>query len=62
METYQVEKIIEDLIEKGLPFDLAPEIELLLINSYAEAEAAKIEVRRLKNILSWTENPERMGQ
>lgn len=62
METYQVENIIEDLIEKGLPFDLAPEIELLLINSYAEAEAAKIEVRRLKNILSWTENPERMGQ
>lgn len=61
METYQVENIIEDLIEKGLPFDLAPEIELLLINSYAEAEAAKIEVRRLKNILSWTENPERMG-
>lgn len=62
METYQVEKIIEDLIEKGLPFDLAPEIELLLINSYAEAEAAKAEVKRLKNILSWTENPERMGQ
>lgn len=62
METYQVENIIEDLIEKGLPFDLAPEIELLLINSYAEAEAAKVEVRRLKNILSWTENPERMGQ
>lgn len=62
METYQVENIIEDLIEKGLPFDLAPEIELLLINSYAEAEAAKIEVRRLKNILSWTENPESMGQ
>lgn len=62
METYQVENIIEDLIEKGLPFDLAPEIELLLINTYAEAEAAKAEVRRLKNILSWTENPERMGQ
>lgn len=62
METYQVENIIEDLIEKGLPFDLAPEIELLLINSYAEAEAAKAEVRRLKNIISWTENPERMGQ
>ena len=62
METYQVENIIEDLIEKGLPFDLAPEIELLLINSYAEAEAAKAEVRRLKNILSWTENPERMGK
>ena len=62
METYQVENIIEDLIEKGLPFDLAPEIELLLINSYAEAEAAKAEVKRLKNILSWTENPERMGQ
>lgn len=62
METYQVENIIEDLIEKGLPFHLAPEIELLLINSYAEAEAAKAEVKRLKNILSWTENPERMGQ
>lgn len=62
METYQVEKIIEDLIEKGLPFDLAHEIELLLINSYVEAEAAKAEVRRLKNILSWTENPERMGK
>lgn len=62
METYQVENIIEDLIEKGLPFDLAPEIELLLINSYVEAEAAKAEVRRLKNILSWTENPERMGK
>ena len=62
METYQVENIIEDLIEKGLPFDLAPEIELLLINSYAEAEAAKAEVRRLKNILSWTETPERMGK
>ena len=62
METYQVEKIIEDLIEKGLPFDLAPEIELLLINSYVEAEAAKAEVRRLKNILSWAENPERMGK
>lgn len=62
METYQVENIIEDLIEKGLPFDLAPEIELLLINSYVETEAAKAEVRRLKNILSWTENPERMGQ
>lgn len=62
METYQVENIIEDLIEKGLPFDLAPEIELLLINSYVEAEAAKAEVRRLKNIISWTENPERMGQ
>lgn len=62
METYQVENIIEDLIEKGLPFDLAPEIELLLINTYAEAEAAKAELRRLKNILSWTENPERMGQ
>lgn len=62
METYQVEKIIEDLIEKGLPFDLAPEIELLLINNYVEAEAAKAEVRRLKNILSWTENPERMGK
>ncbi|MBC1316624.1 hypothetical protein [Listeria booriae] len=59
---YGIEEVMEDLIENGLPENLVPEVEQLLINSHAEAEKWEKKYKELSVKHSWCSSPESMGR
>lgn len=61
-DMYEIEKIIEELLDEGMPDHLVGKVETLIVNKHGEAEKWKEKYKELRLLQSWDENPERMGQ
>lgn len=59
--SFEIERIMEDLIEDGLPQELVGKIEQIIINEHAKAVEWEKKYEKEYQIRSWTENPDRMG-
>lgn len=59
--TYEIEEIMEDLIEKGLPENLLGDIEKILIEKQARINQLEIELHEMEIIASWDGDSDRMS-
>lgn len=56
---YEIEAIMEHLLDEGLPVGLCGEVEELIVNEHARGDRYKELYRKVDNELSWTVSPDR---
>lgn len=59
--SYEIENIMEDLLDDGLPQELVGKIEQIIINERAHAVEWERKYQEEYQRRSWRENPDRMG-